>query len=160
MSININWSNRDYLQYLFFIFGISGIIHYFLILQVELLLPINSIFVLLLVPIGVNLVNSSSIALLVEIILHWRNKRIYEKRFQKDIKEFSFKKAVIIAFSVVNGVFLSFYFAFSIVFYDPTILLIIPTFGKFIIVELLGSLLINVIILFIDHFQHRSKKKK
>ena len=160
MSINIDWSNRDYLQYLFLIFGISGIIHYFLILQVELFYSISSIFILLLVPIGVNLVNSASIAMLIEIILRWRNKKIEEMKFQKEIKEFSFRKASIISIAAINGGFIGFYFLFMLLFLDPTILTEIPTFGKFVISELIATFILIGIVIFLEYLQNRKKRKK
>ncbi|NHI94399.1 MAG: hypothetical protein EAX96_18045 [Candidatus Lokiarchaeota archaeon] len=142
------------------IFGISGIIHYFLILQVELFLNISSIFVLLLVPIGVNLVNSAAIAILIEMILRWRNKKIQEMKFQKEIKEFSFRTASIISFAVINGGFLGLYFIFFVIFLDPTIISELPTFGKFVISELISTLVIIGIVMLSDYLQSRKKGKK
>jgi len=160
LSINIEWKSRFNFQYLLLFFGISGIIQYFLILHAEIFLPISSIFILILVPIGICLVNSTSIAILIEIVLLWRNKEIKKKRYKKDMKEFSLRKASFISLITVNGVFILTFIICSLFLYDLTILTEIPSYGNFVICELIGALPIIGIVILIDYLQHRKKKKK
>ena len=159
MSINIEWKSKYNFQYLLLFFGISGIIQYFFILHAEIFLPINSIVILILVPIGVCLVNSTSIAILIEIILLWRNKEIKKKKYKKEMKEFSLGKASFISLVTVNGLFILVFIICSLILYDLTILTEIPSYANFVICELIGALPIIGLVIFIDYFQHRKKKK-
>jgi hypothetical protein len=152
MSAKIPWQEPQNRAILFTFFGFAALIEFLIVLYATYYFPINNIYVNIFVSLGVILF-LTGIEILFAQIIHSLRIYLWQKKATKKkvgLKKVSMNWSIFLGAGISLGLFVSLYFIFSYYLLDPFVLIILPIYGKFALIEILSGIVAVIIIAVID----------
>ena len=106
MAVRVDWKSAENLSYIILSFGVTGFIQFGIILFAYYFLPIVSLFILILAPLGATIINCGSAILFAEFFIQFRHKKIVKKKYKKPKEELTTGTALLISNILIIGMFL------------------------------------------------------
>ena len=152
MSAKIPWQEPQNRSIIFICLGFAALFEFFIVLYVSFYFPINNIYVYIFGSLGVILF-LTGIEILFAQIIHSLRIYFWQKRATKKkvgLKKVSMNWSIFIGAGISLGLFVSLYFIFSYYILDPFVLINLPIYGKFILIEILSGIVAVIIVAVID----------
>ncbi|MHA1129345.1 MAG: hypothetical protein ACTSQI_10345 [Candidatus Helarchaeota archaeon] len=152
MSVKISWREPTNRNLIFILVGLAIIIQFLIVRIAVNYFLVNSVYVFIFTSIGIIVLLSGVELILAQITHSLRIRRRQSKhpKKRKKLAKISEFWSIMLGAGIALGLFCSFYFICSYFLIDPLVLLMIPTYGKFALAEILSGIILIIFILFLD----------
>ena len=158
MAMYITWNKAERMIYIMAFLVIAILVQMLVVWMYYLTVPVDAVYVLVLVPLGVSLVIAGSMVLLTDFLyqyLYMRKQDRMLKAGDSGAVEVRFLLIVVVSVLVVLGLYSLFRLLFTFLIVDPIFMHGLPVYGQVALAETLSGFILIVLLWMVKELQIR-----